>query len=330
MLKLIFVEKNGDLRRPRALWRLISQLTLFIVVLAIGMNLLTLSGGLAENLQASPYAVLIDIIVAFIAVAVSMWLAGKFLDRRPFRDFGFHLSRRWCLDLGFGMSLGAVLMVGIFVVQSALGWVRVSNTLDSKISGVSFGASIMLPVALFVCIGIYEEMFYRGYQLKNIAESLNFPIIGPRIAAALALVLSSTVFGVNHAANPNASIISTCNIILAGAMLGFAYILTGELAISIGLHITWNFFEGSVFGFPVSGQEPIGASFLSTRETGPDLWTGGIFGPEAGLLGIGTMILGGVLIYLWVRLRQGKVTILTAVAESPGPTKNNATFQRVV
>ena len=324
MLKLIFVEDTGNLRRPRALWRLISQLMLFVAVLAIVMNLLTLWGGLSKSPRYFPYAVLTSVVVALVAVTISMWLVGKFLDRRRFRDFGFHLGRKWWLDLGFGMSLGALLMVGIFFAQSVLGWARINNTLDSSTSGMSFGAAILFPAALFVCIGIYEEMFYRGYQLKNIAESLNFSAIGPRVAVVLALVLSSTAFGMLHATNPNASIISTFNITLAGMMLGFGYVLTGELAISIGLHITWNFFQGNVFGFPVSGLQPIGASFLSTRETGPDLWTGGTFGPEAGLLGIGAMILGSVLIYLWVRLRQGKVAILATIAESPRLKKNSA------
>jgi hypothetical protein len=58
---------------------------------------------------------------------------------------------------------------------------------------------------------------------------------------------------------------------------------------------------------------------LSTDGGGPGLWTGGPFGPEAGLLGPVAMILGGLLIALWVRLRNGKVGIHTPIAEGPRP-----------
>jgi uncharacterized protein len=172
--------------------------------------------------------------------------------------------------------------------------------------------------ALFLCVGVYEELLFRGYQIRNAAEGLNFPVVGPRNAVILAWVLSSAFFGYLHADNPNATLLSTLNITLAGMMLGLGYALTGELAIPIGLHISWNFFQGNVFDFAaVSGLEPVGATFLSTEGGGPGLWTGGPFGPEAGLLGPAAMILGSILIALWVRLRSGKLAIHAPIAGDP-------------
>jgi hypothetical protein len=186
---------------------------------------------------------------------------------------------------------------------------------------VSFWLTVLVPTALFLCVGIYEELVSRGYQLRNAAEGLNLPGVGPRGAVLLAWVLSSVLFGYLHAANPSATPLSTFNVALAGLMLGFGYVLTGELAIPIGLHVTWNFFQGAVFGFPVSGLSVAGATFLSTDQGGPALWTGGPFGPEGGLLAPGAMAVGILLTALWVRLRRGGIAVHSLIAQGPKPDR---------
>jgi hypothetical protein len=207
-------------------------------------------------------------------------------------------------------------MTAVFLVELGLGWVKVTGSFEAR-GGAPVAISMLFPIVTFICIGISEELVSRGYQLKNAAEGLNYPSLGPRGAVLLAWVLSSVFFAVLHADNPNATPVSTLNIALAGLMLGFGYVLTGELAIPIGLHITWNFFQGAVYGFPVSGFGAFGPTFLDTRQGGPDLWTGGLFGPEGGLLIPAVMLLGMSLVALWARLRTGKASLHTPIAESP-------------
>jgi membrane protease YdiL (CAAX protease family) len=313
--------------RLRALWRLAIQYWAYRVIVPLLFNLLAVvwllaagrstSGGLDTSVVPdSPALPLISGVAGLVGASLTVWLAGRLLDRRPFSAFGFHLDAGWCLDLLFGMVLGALLITTIFLVELGMGWVRVTGTFETYGTEAPFALSMCLPVGAFLCIGFYEETVFRGYQLKNAAEGLNYAALGPRGAVLLALVASSVFFGALHAHNPSATPASTFNIVIAGLMLGSGYVLSGELAIPIGLHITWNLFQGAVYGFPVSGLGPFGATFLVTKQDGPVLWTGGPFGPEGGLLAPAAMLLGILLIALWIRLRTGKISLETSIAEN--------------
>jgi membrane protease YdiL (CAAX protease family) len=256
------------------------------------------------------------------AIVLSVWLAGRLLDCRRLASFGLHLNRNWWLDLGFGLFLGALLMLLIFLVEWGAGWVTITGTFVSYYSGFAFPVAILAPLILFIFVGLQEELLSRGYQLQNIAEGLN-GLLGPRGAVVAATLLSSAVFGLLHIGNAHASLVSTVNLILAGAvLLAMGRLLTGELAIPIGVHITWNFFQGNVFGLPVSGTTTIAATVLAIEQSGPALWTGGAFGPEAGLLGIAGILLGGILTILWVHWRYGQVRLKLALARPPESVRN--------
>lgn len=322
-----FVEELADgQRRPRALWRILAQYVIFFVLTALLLAPATLAVYAAQGVQGdalqapagSGGMLLAGSVASLLAALATLWLAGRFLDRRPFRAYGLRLDRGWWLDLGFGLALGAGLMAVIFAVQLGLGWVSVSGAFEAG-GGAPFWLAILAPVALFLCIGVYEELIFRGYQIKNLSEGMG-ALIGPRAAILLAWVLTSSLFSVAHIPNPNSTLVSTANIALAGLMLGAGYVLTGQLAIPIGLHITWNLFQSSVFGFPVSGLDASQATFISVEQSGPEAWTGGPFGPEAGLLTVFATTLGVLLISLWVRLRGGKAKLHLPLADPPeGP-----------
>ena len=96
---------------------------------------------------------------------------------------------------------------------------------------------------------------------------------------------------------------------LAGIMLAIPFVLTGRLALSIGIHFSWNWVMGGIYGLPVSGLDGR-RSLLQTSEVGPDLWTGGKFGPEAGLLGILGMAFILICIILYAKkINSGKLKL---------------------
>lgn len=243
-----------------------------------------------------------------IASVVGVWLAGRYVDRRRFADFGLRLDREWWIDCGFGLALGGLLMSAIFLVQLAFGWI----TVTAVFAGEALLSVVVGSLLLFLIVGIYEELLVRGYLLTNLAEGAR-GTLGIAGAIAFGALVSSAAFGAFHASNPNATLVSTVSISLAGVMLALGYVLTGELAIPIGLHVTWNLFQGTVYGFPVSGLE-LGPSIVAVETEGPRVITGGGFGPEAGLVGVAAMVAGSLATVAWVRRRYGTIRLEADVA----------------
>lgn len=300
---------NADERRPRAPWRVALTAVLFVVAGTAAGAAARLLPPLALGSAAASAG---GTAVTAALVAVVVVAAGRALDRRTVADFGLSLDREWWVDLGFGLALGLSLMTLVFLVQFAAGWVHVVGFLATDAAGRAFLPWFAASLLTFLAVGFYEELLARGYLLTNVAEGLA-GYVGRRAAVAVAVGVSSGLFGLVHASNPNATLASTATISLAGVFLALGYVLTDELAIPIGLHVTWNFAQGTVYGFPVSGVG-FGASVIDTRTAGPPAFTGGSFGPEAGLVGVAAVLLGCACIVAWVRFRRGEVRIHPGVA----------------
>lgn len=291
-------EAEGRLRAP---WRLV--LAAALVALAI-VGAQSLVVALVAPSVGGDLAAPVTIGAVGAGVTVAVLVAGVALDRRRLPDFGFHFGRQWWIDLAAGLALGAGLMTLIFLVELAVGWVRIEGTFRAD---GPFLAAVAPFVGVFLIVGIYEELLVRGYLLRNLAEGLAGPL-GERGAVALAVLASSAIFGALHLGNPNATAVSALGITAAGVMLAVGYVTTGELAVPIGLHVAWNAFQGLVYGFPVSGL-PIEASVVAVEQTGPPVATGGAFGPEAGLVGLGAVAVGTAATVAYARWRDGRVTI---------------------
>jgi len=312
---------NRTERRLRAGWRVLLHLALWVTIqlassLVIGSPLTTVLSTLAPALAPMAGGLLFYLLNLLLVIGVT-WLMAHYVDRRRFSQLGLQLDRQWWYDLGFGLGLGALLMSLIFITEWLCGWVTVVGFWQTDLAATPFHVAIWQPIALFVVVGINEELLARGYQLRNLAEGLRGARLFNRItvgcqlrhAVIMAWLLSSALFGLLHVFNPNSTWRSTMLLTLAGLWLGLGYVLTGRLGISIGLHITWNFFQGNVYGFPVSGNMLSATSVMRTVQQGPILWTGGDFGPEAGLIGIVAILLGMGITLLWVQWRYGVVRL---------------------
>lgn len=293
---------NDFERRLRTVWRVLATVLL-----------LALFGGAAQAAQSrwfdtfAPPPMLPEALDVG-ALVLALWAAARFVDRRRFADLGLRLDRCWWADAAFGAALGAALMTLILGAQYAAGWI----TLEAEPAVPDPQPAVWLALAgalvAHAATGVIEELLMRGYGLKNIAEGLS-GIVGRDDAAVLsALAATSGLFGVLHWYNPGASAAAVLNIVLAGLLLGLAYIVTGQIGLPIGLHIGWNLFEGSIYGFPVSGSHAR-FSMLHASASGPEWITGGAFGPEAGALATCAMPLGAAAVIAWARAFRGSARV---------------------
>lgn len=237
---------------------------------------------------------LVSEVVTFFAITISVFIARRFLDHRSISSLGLALSTKVISDLSIGFFISLLSLSLVFVLESMAGWIEnISFAWQTQpFSSVITGT--ILAFILFVLVGWNEELLSRGYHLQTIASGINLPV---------GIILSSAIFGILHLANPNATWTSAVGIFLAGLFLAYGYVRTGRLWLSIGLHIGWNFSEGVLFGFPVSGWNSF--RLMNYSGSGPTLWTGSTFGPEGGLIVFPAIILGIILIYLITR-SEGK------------------------
>jgi uncharacterized protein len=276
---------SPDELRLRAGWRLLIQTILLFVFGAVISIAASFLGPLSGSL-------LWGQILNFIIITASVYVARRWLDKRSFESLGLKLDKHTLLDILAGIGITFVQMGFIYVLMLGLGWLTFEG-FAWEFDPISMVIREVVTFFIaFIFVGWNEELLSRGYHLQTIASGLNL---------FWGVVISSAVFGLLHLGNPNATWVSAAGIFFAGVYLAYGYIRTRQLWLSIGLHIGWNFFEGVVFGFPVSGLDIYALTRIKVH--GPELWTGGAFGPEAGLIVLPSLILGGFLIYLYTLKR---------------------------
>jgi membrane protease YdiL (CAAX protease family) len=157
------------------------------------------------------------------------------------------------------------------------------------------GITPMLSGALFfLAVALFEEGVFRGYLLQRLTRGAGFFI---------AQVVMAILFALAHWGNPGMHgatlALATVDICLAGVLLGFCWKRTGSLALPVGLHLGWNWAQGSLLGFGVSGTDPAGFFKPIFTAGKPEWMSGGAFGLEAGLPDIIVCVLAILAIWMW-------------------------------
>ena len=285
LLRRILV--NSEEARLRSGWRLLAQFLLLVLITFV----FALPALAVMDLWPDLTGVALILSNGFPIVG-SVFIARRLFDKRSVESLGLRIDRQAGKDVLVGIGIAALQTGVVFVLQLAFGWARVVGFAWQQQTPLEVVRSFFLWLLIYLAVGFYEELFSRGYQLKNLEDGTNI---------FWAVLLSSMFFGVIHLINPNASWYSAAGITLSGAFMAYAVLRTQQLWLSIGLHIGWNLFLGAVFGFPVSGLSIPG--LIEVQVEGPVLFTGGAFGPEAGLLLLPAMGVGVALLWLVTRGR---------------------------
>lgn len=232
------------------------------------------------------------------------YLFIRYVDRRSWTgESGLIINSTWIKECTAGVIIAGLVMGLVFLVEWISGDLKVTGFAWQQPSGRYWVLALLSFTVMMIGVSIVEEIMARGYLLKNLAEGFSFGSLTVRQGTVIAVILSSVIFGIMHAANPNVTSFAIINIVLAGIMLAVPFVLTGRLALSIGIHFSWNFFQGGVFGFPVSGRE-FTASIIQVNQQGTAFWTGSSFGPEGGLIGFIAILLVLLLTVIWLRQRE--------------------------
>jgi len=206
-----------------------------------------------------------------------LWEIMTFLGLRPLR----------LKESLAGLLIGGIVFSLIFVVELYSGLLVVGEV------GVSWGI-VVVAAAEFLAAALLEEVIFRSLFISGIRST--------GMGDLMAVVLSGVLFGVVHLPNPHATPLSVLSASLGGVMYGYAFVQTDRIWLSTGLHFAWNFFQGAVYGFPVSGLVMEG--IVQQEQTGNPVLTGGAYGPEGGVVGICGRVL--VLLMVWMVYRDTK------------------------
>jgi membrane protease YdiL (CAAX protease family) len=208
---------------------------------------------------------LLMMVCQLIGTLFTVGLFQKFISREDFVSIGLNF-------VGFKIDFYKGLLAGTVLICSGFIFLTVLNLTLIDLTYFSFYDQIFY-FFLFMIVSLNEEIAIRGYILHNLSSSFN---------KYVALIISSLVFMIMHLGNPNIGILPLVNLFLAGIFLGIYTIHKNNLWFPIGAHLTWNYLQGPIFGFEVSGNKI--NSLFEQKPNGHELLTGGNFGFEGSII----------------------------------------------
>lgn len=236
------------------------------------------------------------LILAFGPIFLIVWAWLALFEKRPFWTIGLERSQAWYKYLR-GVVVGLLMFTAAVGISAMLGYITFEEDSSASVGVFALGGVVIVLLG-WIVQGAAEEVLTRGWLL---------PVIGARYRPWLGVVISSLLFAVLHFLNPNISLIAVLNLALFGFFAALYALYEQSLWGVFSIHTVWNWAQGNLFGFEVSGQPVPGGTLFNLEEVGPDIITGGPFGPEGGLAV--TLVLVVSCVIVWVMAQREKVEV---------------------
>ena len=225
---------------------------------------------------------------SFAFISLLVFFRVKVIEKRSLSSIGFN-KNNWLKKYSLGFLIGLVMMSIIVLILLSFGYITVEKN-PIQLVGISAISSILVILFGWIIQGATEEIVTRGWLLNVLSTKYNIGV---------GLLISSTLFGLMHLTNPNVNYIAVINIILVGLFYGLYVIKTNDLWAVCGMHSAWNFAQGNIFGFEVSGLDVSVGTLIDLNLVENDFITGGVFGPEAGIISTFILLVSiGILLFI--------------------------------
>ena len=218
----------------------------------------------------------------FILLLFIFWV--KVIEKNSLSSLGF-VKKNWLKYLGWGILL-SLLQMGVIALVYQVGGIGTFELNELSLEPILF---ILGLFPFWLLQGGTEEVATRGWLLTRIAARTNLP---------LAIAISSSLFGILHLGNSGVTVLSVLNIVLDGVLAGLLFIYNDSIWLVVAQHGTWNYVQGNLLGFQVSGTGADASIFSFTMGSGPDWLTGGEFGAEGSIITTLVLLLSVLIVYL--------------------------------
>lgn len=247
-----------------------------VIGMVLGLAFLTLGDGtlpfeskIIQNILSSDLGLMISTSLSNAIIILSCIVIWKIFEKKKVSGMGLTNLKEGYKEFISGLLFGTIAISIVAIILLLMGNVRLVNSLSKP----QLSVALLEGLILFIFVGFGEEILGRAYIMSVLKQTRN---------KWLVLIISSVIFAILHLGNNGISILAFINLFLVGLLFGYMFMKSKNIWMPIGYHITWNYFQGYIWGFQVSGITTSG--LYKIENINNNIINGGLFGPEGGLI----------------------------------------------